>query len=144
MAVLGDIRCIQEILATHILDQYNRNNYQAQILAQCAFTQLMICLKDLVIKADNEQLRLDTTVINKLDFTDLVVKIRDAACHIESQDNMIGKSRLIFAMETHPSGDISYGYGAFNIFYHTGIVPAFHELKTRLVALTDYPANFFE
>ena len=142
--VSTDIFTIKNILATGILNEYQRENRQAQTLAMCAFTQLMVCLKDLLIKASNEGLRLDFKVGDKLDITDLVVKIRDAACHIESKDNLIGNSTFIFNMQTLPDGDIIYSYGQFDIRYHRGVIPLFNDVQKRLIPLTDYPPDFFK
>lgn len=142
--VASDIYHIQSIIETRILDQYQRDNYDAQTFALCAFTQLMICLNDMLAKAHYEGLRLNEPAGNGMDITDLISKIRNAACHIPSLNTRIGMSTVVFAMNTSPNGDISYAYGQFGIMYHTGVLPVFKRAKERLIPLTNYPSDFFE
>lgn len=128
-----DILIINRIIDAHILDEWHGDSPANQTFAHCAFTQLMVHLRDLLIKADREGLRLDhKQPRTALDVTDIVVKLRDAACHIESKDNFSGKSRFAFCCETLANGDIVYSYGTYAMAYRGAILTTFSEVQRRL------------
>ncbi len=82
----ANIRKIEELLSCGILEPVN----STKTILQCsAFIHLMICLRDLLSKAEKQGKRIswcDDVIVNAYvhDITDAVIAVRDACCHIDS------------------------------------------------------------
>jgi hypothetical protein len=95
--IQGSIRNCEEIFNSGI---FSANGIQSPLF-QAAVVHLLICLNDLVGKAKADGNRLTTTedidIFNEItDLTDLIIKCRNAACHISSTLNNIEENRFIF------------------------------------------------
>jgi hypothetical protein len=88
--VANNIRRIEDIFATNI---FAPDNLITNPLGKSAFIEVMICLQDLLAKADKISKRIsfkdDVQVYNTKakhkDITDLVFAIRNSCCHIQSE-----------------------------------------------------------
>ncbi len=144
-AVEYNIRVIEGILATGILDKYQRDNVHGITLASCAFTQLLINLSDLLTKASIEGLRLTFQPESvEIDITTQIVTMRNAACHSQSPESRLGLSIWKFGMETLFDGDIAYSYGRYGIAFHKALVPVFNDVRKRLTPLLMTPVDSVE
>src|SRR5690606_5707552 len=81
----GNIRRISELLSCRIFEPENSGH----LLQQSAFIELMICLRDLLHKAEKYGSRIsftDDVLTNSYvaDVSDAVTAVRDACCHIDS------------------------------------------------------------
>jgi len=125
-------------------------------LRQSAFTELMICLNDLLQKSKNEGLRIAFTdnvdiTPDISDITDLVNTIRNAVCHIHSPSHMLtdtikftfntayGKGAVakindIVITSDFPD-DIAFFFGKERIYMKRHIHRAFLEAKDKLLPL---------
>lgn len=89
-----NIRRINELLSCGIFDSVNSGN----VLQSSAFTDLIICLRDLLYKTEKyakrilftEEIMTNTYVH---DITDAVTAIRDACCHINSFKRLFDDKR---------------------------------------------------
>lgn len=142
--VASDIWSVHNILKTGVLNSYHHGDLASQTFARCAFTQLMIDLKDLLVKADREGMRLNAKIPGgQLDVTDMVVKLRDAICHTESPDSRLGKSKMTFESQTLPNGDMAYSYGGLTVGLKW-LVGVFSDVRSRLMPLTNLPPDMFK
>lgn len=153
-----DIRRIEKILDCGIFSQENARHP----LFQSAFIELVIRLRDLLYKSEALGKRIDFTedvVVledkngNKVveDVTDAVAFVRNAACHIESDKNLLDKDRQIATIFNVAIGktklmkindkelasdyedDICFFYGEQKLYLKRHIVRAFEEAKKSLI-----------
>jgi hypothetical protein len=123
-------------------------------LQQSAFIDLMICMRDLMHKAEKYTKRVDfadDVLINNYvkDVTDAITAIRDACCHIDSfkknfdgngnrGEYMVayGKCSLLkmddFEAKGEYADDIAVFYGRNRVYMRRHILRAFHQAKTQL------------
>lgn len=96
--ITNDIKRIQAVLETDIFEPNNRTNP----LKQAAFTEIIVCLHDLLQKAKGLKVPITfrddipQNILNKagnpMDITDYVSFIRNAVCHISSKTNTLSKT----------------------------------------------------
>ncbi len=138
---------IQEILDSGIFEKTNkRNTFQ-----QSAFIELMICMRDLLYKAEKYGKRIDfkdDIMVNDYvkDITDAVKAIRDACCHINAfqrnydDHNNRGSFNVMyckckpvklgsFEMYSDYNDDVAYYYGNIRLYLNRHIKRAFQEAK---------------
>ena len=123
-------------------------------LQQSAFIELMICLRDLLHKAEKYGARIsftDDVLTNPYvhDVTDAVRSIRDACCHIDSFKRdfdangnrgsylvAYGKCNLAkindLELKSDYDDDIAVFYGQNRLYFNRHIVRAFNEAQTVL------------
>ena len=147
---------IEKIIATGIFKPANAGNP----LVKSAFTELMICLRDLMEKTKTFATPIsfvdDVTLAPKLkinDVSDLITFIRDALCHIAATQkhfvvpNKIKASfNIVYGKGTlapHPGisltsdypDDICFFFGVEKIYLRRHVLRAFEETKRQLVPL---------
>lgn len=158
--IQNDINRIDVIFATNI---FSPENLKYHPLARSAFIDVIICLQDLLAKADKLKKRVafkDDVIVNNPkakhnDITDLVFFIRNAVCHIQSElhkvpettkaknirasyNTVIGKGEVTMYGVTFKSDyddDICFYFGEYYIYLIRHIVRAFEEVKPILVPL---------
>jgi hypothetical protein len=156
----GDILRIQELLACGVFNRSADNP-----LRQSAFIELVICLRDLLHKADKYSKRIDFTediLQNEYvkDVTDAVTAIRNACCHIDSFNRnfddfgnrgayivLFGRGRLVtfgdLQVRNDYDDDVAFYYGKNRLYLKRHIIRAFHEavqsLSPFLTAAPDSP-----
>lgn len=144
---------IRDLLNCGIFDRQNAG----AILQSAAFTELMICLRDLLHKAEKYAKRISFTtdvIVNKYvqDVTDLVTAVRDACCHIDSFKRLFddrgsrgaflviyGKGCLAkideLELKSNYDDDTAFFYGSNRIYMNRHIVRAFKEARSLLEPL---------
>ncbi len=146
---------VEQIVATGIFKPATAGNP----LVKSGFTELMICLRDLMEKTKKFGTRIsfvdDITLTPKSkikDISDLVTFIRDALCHIATKDHFIvpGKIKASFnivygkgTLAPHPgisltsdySDDICFFFGIEKIYLRRHVLRAFEETKRQLATL---------
>lgn len=149
------IRRIDELLGCGILEPAN----QRHVLAMSAFTELVICLRDLLHKTEKYVERVaftDEVLINAYvkDITDCVTAVRDAACHINSFKQRfddhgnrgsfnvaIGKCNFMrigdLELKSEYEDDVAYFYGANRLYLRRGIIRAYEEACVALRPLLE-------
>lgn len=144
-----DLERLGAILSSGIFQSAN----QKHPLLQSAITELLVCLNDLLQKCRAEGKRIDfnddVNVTDKVkDVTDLINKMRNAACHIPSGDRdfktergcgtnmfLVGygdTSGVIIAGEVLGgiySDDVFIGYGGHLVYINRHVVRAINEAK---------------
>lgn len=160
--ILMDVRRIQEILKTNIFAPENAMHP----LKQSAFTELMICLHDLLQKCKKSSVPVEFTeavdiTADVSNVTDLVSSIRGAVCHITSKTHQLhdeggkftfnvnygaGTFGLIGCVEIRSdfADDVCFFFGKRRIYLKRHIIRAFEEAKANLIPLTGYPLQFFK
>jgi hypothetical protein len=145
-----NIRRIQELLGSGIFERNNSKN----ILQSSAFIELMICLRDLLQKAEDHAERIsftDDVMTNDYvhDITDAVTAVRDACCHINSFKRLFddrgnrgsfmviyGKGNLAkignLELKSDYEDDIAFFYGKNRLYINRHIVRAFKEATALL------------
>lgn len=145
-----NIRRIQELLGCGIFEPKHASNP----LQQSAFIELMICLRDLLHKAEQYAQRInftDDVLQNKYvsDVTDAVTALRDACCHINSFKRtfddqggrgsymvVYGKGGLLklgdLELRSDYADDIAYFYGKNRLYMNHHIIRAFQEARNIL------------
>lgn len=138
-------RACMRLLDTGI---FNSQNVESP-LYEAAVTQILVCLSDLVQKADADGYRitiLDHVDINEdvKDVTDLITRSRNAACHISSPLQEIDTSRFRFcvavgkctaiqfgdfAMGCEFDDDIAVWYGRYRIYLKRHVVTVLNRLS---------------
>lgn len=148
-----DFRRIDSLLGCGIFDQQNTANP----LFQSAFIEVLICLRDLMYKAGKYAKRIDftddVTVRGDVkDATDLIKYVRDAMCHLDSDNHYIepgnmraslnvlfGKGTLLklhdFEQSSPYEDDICFFFGSQRIFLKRHIQRAVEESKNLLSPL---------
>ena len=94
----------------------NSGIFNASVLRtfqESVFTEIMIKLNDLLQKLDKLKNRIDfkDDVIGDMDITDLISKIRNAVCHMDSGEHILENNKFTF--------NIAYGKG--NILSINGV-----------------------
>lgn len=134
-------------------------------MKQSAFTELIICLHDLLQKCRKSGVPVEFT--EAVDITsdvanvaDLVASIRGAVCHITSKTHQLhdeggkftfnvsyGATTLAVIGDTEIKSefndDVCFFFGKRRIYLNRHIIRAFEEAKTNLIPLTGYPLHFF-
>lgn len=146
---------IEDILSTDIFLQKNANNP----LCRSAFIEVMICLRDLMYKADkfSSRISFDDDVVksqsNKInDITDVIKYVRDALCHLDSCNHYFensemkatfniayGRSKLCNvggnSQASDYEEDVCFFFGNQKIYLKLHILRAFKEAKNKLMPL---------
>jgi hypothetical protein len=126
-------------------------------LQQSAFIDLMICMRDLMHKAEKYTKRVnfvDDILVNNYvkDVTDAITAIRDACCHIDSFKKNFdgnrnrgeylvayGKCNLMKVNDFEAKGeyedDVAIFYGRNRIYMRRHILRAFHQAQAQLQPL---------
>ena len=149
----SSINRIDAILETNIFDLENKKNP----LVKSAFIELVICLCDLMHKAEKYASRIGfdedivkTDSIN--DITDVVVYVRDALCHLDPDNHYLeqgdhkatfniiyGKGSVLtlfdYVQESYYPDDVCFFYGSQKIYLNRHILPAVEEAKTKLLSI---------
>ncbi|MGI8638778.1 MAG: hypothetical protein ACR2MG_02340 [Pyrinomonadaceae bacterium] len=156
--IQSDISRIESVLCTTI---FALENHQHP-LRQAAFTELIVCLNDLLQKAKSFGVPVtfsdDIVLTNKiLDITDTVNSVRNAVCHIPSPLNLLVKNEetqiksvfgilygkvpsvIVFKGEDILSSDyeddICFTFGKFKLYLKRHIWRAFDEVKENLLPI---------
>lgn len=149
----NDIGRIQTLLQTEIFLPTNINHP----LCKSAFIDLLICLRDLMYKAEKYSTRInfddDVLKTDKIsDVTDLIKFVRDALCHpdiphhylvkgqIKATYNIaFGKCNLIqmgdITIKSDYDDDICFFFGEQKIYFKRHILRAYEEAKKKLLPL---------
>lgn len=152
-----NIRRIKAILGTDILSPDNAGHP----LVKSAFTELMICLRDLMAKTEKYGTRISFTddmvaTPEVFDITELTTFIRDALCHVGIYNHFIVPNRvkasfnIVYGKGTLANvggieftsefqDDVCYFFGIHKIYLKRHILRAFAEAETQLLALA--PSN---
>lgn len=148
-----DISRIEELLQTEIFLPANIRHP----LCKSAFIELLICLRDLMYKAEkySSRINFDDDVLKTdkiLDVTDLIKFIRDSLCHpdiphhylvkgkIKATYNItFGKCNIIqyddIIIKSDYEDDICFFFGEQKIYFKRHILRAFKEAKEKLLPL---------
>lgn len=158
--ILQDDLRIREILNSGIF----RPSNAMHPLTKSAFTELMVCLRDLLHKTDTYGTRIsftDDIVVTPQtkDITALVNFIRDALCHLHIYHHWVVPDRIkasfivLYGKRTHapflPDHDIvlvseyaddtCFFFGLQKIYLRRHILRAFAEAKMQLFPLPEFP-----
>jgi hypothetical protein len=147
------IRRTAELLASGIFLPQNRENP----LVRSAFIETLICLRDLMYKAEKFTARIsfDNDIAKNeriRDASDLIKYIRDALCHIDSENHYLetgnirasyniayGKITLVrigeFSQSSDYEDDVCFFFGSQKIYLKRDILRAFEEAKHKLLPL---------
>ena len=147
------IRRIDAIFQSDIFASAN----DAHPLVRSAFIEMLICLRDLMYKTEKYATRVafddDIVKSDKInDITDVVKYVRDALCHLDSDNHylekgnikatyniMRGKGTIVkigdFEQTSNYSDDLCFFFGSQRIYLHRHILRAFKEVKTKLIPL---------
>ena len=155
--IRDDINRIERILSSEIFDFENRKNP----LREAAFRELMICLRDLIWKADKYGSRIsftDDVILDSnlkiADVTDLIKFMRDTISHPETKNTAIpdpvvdatislavlyGKVSFYAINNILYSSDyedeICFYFGTQRIYLRRHIIRALEEAKAKLLPL---------
>lgn len=143
---------IDEILVSEIFAPVNF----IPPLRQSAFIELMICLYDLLKIGNKYKVRVkftDAVEKNIQDVTELVRLVRNAACHVQSEENRLPVIGLIPILNTHYSkgailrwyegdqeyvlesefdDDVCFFFGKYRIYLKRHIIRAIDEVSKNL------------
>ena len=148
-----NFRRVQQILNSNVFQPANASNP----LQQSAFIDLMICMRDLMHKAEKYTRRIDfkddvLTSGYVKDVTDAITAVRDACCHIDSfkksfdengnrGEYMVayGKCNLLkiddFEARGEYEDDIAVFYGRNRIYIRRHIIRALEQAHAQLAPL---------
>ena len=151
-----DICRIEELLRTEIFNTDNISNP----LRRSAFTEMFIHLADLLKKCEIYSSRIsftDDVIITPevKDITDLVINVRNALCHISSNNHMIKNTNLVITnnvvrgkgilfksgdivVASDYDDDICYCFGNLKLYFKRHIIRAFREAKQELLPLISH------
>ena len=149
----GNLNRIDAILETNIFAKENRK----QPLVKSAFIELLICLCDLMYKAEKYASRIsfdeDVVKTDKInDVTDVVEYLRDALCHLDSDNHYLeqddknatfniiyGKGSVLtlfgYVQESYHPDDVCFFYGSQKIYLNRHILPAVEEARSKLLSI---------
>ena len=144
---------INSLLSCGIFDSANSGN----ILQSAAYTELIICLRDVLHKTEKYARRVsftDDVIVNEYvhDITDAVTATRDACCHLNSFKNIFdghgnrgsfivihGKGNFAkfsdLEMKSEYEDDTAVFYGKNRLYINRHIVRAFKEATTLLAPI---------
>ncbi len=142
-----------QLINCGIFNDGNRNH----VLFWSAFIELMICLRDLLRKAEKYATRIsftDDVLTNDYvkDVNDAVVAMRDAGCHIDSFKKYLGRpqyrasfmvvkgrAKLLSIGDVELAADyeddMAFFHGTNRLYMRRHILRAFEEAKTLLIPL---------
>jgi len=143
-----DIKRIQEIIDSKIFSSENIRNP----LLESAFTELIIRLRDLMSKSEKSGNRIkfqdDIVKIDRVnDVTGAIAFVRNAACHIDSPNNIanqsgisifnvfFGKGKMQIGQKEYTSDyndDVCFFYGEQKLYLNRHLIRAFSEAKGAL------------
>ena len=151
----ADIRRIRELLGFGIFDQANSGH----VLQRSAFIDLVICLRDLLNKAQRYGTRVafaDDILTNDYvkDVTDAITAVRDARCHIDSFKHLFddhgnrgsylvvyGKGSFMkigdLELKADYPDDVAVFYGKNRLYLKRHIIRAFEQACATLLPLID-------
>lgn len=153
-----DVDRVQEILKSNIFAL----EYARHPLKQSAFTELMICLHDLLQKCKKSGVPVDFTeavdVTSDTNITDLVSGIRGVVCHITSKTHQLhdedGKFTFNISygacvlgsisgveIKSDFDDDVCFFFGKRKIYLNRHIIRAFEEAKANLIPPQDPTPN---
>lgn len=146
------IKRIETLFDTGIFHRRNMGNP----FVRSAFIETIVCLRDLLYKAERHATRVsfkdDVIETDKVkDVTDLVVYVRNAVCHINSDNHYVvpGRVRVTFNI-VYGQGDIAvdgeilrceypddvcFGIGKQRVYLRRHIARALREAKEQLIPL---------
>ena len=147
----SNLNRIDTILGENIFDVENKKHP----LVKSAFIELLICLCDLMHKAEKfaSRINFDEDVIKteKInDITDVVEYVRDALCHLDSENHYLeegdkkapfniiyGKGSVLtlfgYVQESNYPDDVCFFYGSQKIYLNRHILPAVEEARSKLL-----------
>lgn len=148
-----DIGRIQTLLQTEIFLPTNINHP----LCKSAFIDLLICLRDLMYKAEKYSTRInfddDVLKTDKIsDVTDLIKFVRDALCHPDIPHHYLVKGKIKatyniafgkcnfmkmddIIIKSDYDDDICFFFGEQKIYFKRHILRAYEEAKQKLLPL---------
>ena len=151
--IKSDIETIEKIIQTDIFMPNNIRN----VFMKSAFIEVLICLRDLMYKTERLSSRInftdDVVITNDVqDVSDLIKYVRDALCHIESQNHFIsntkvkatfniayGKCNIMqignISISSDYDDDICFCFGEQKVYLNRHILRAFNEAKKKLLPL---------
>lgn len=151
--IKSDIERIQVLLQTEIFLPANINHP----LCKSAFIELLICLRDLMYKAEKYSSRIsfDDDVIKSdkiSDVTDLIKFVRDALCHPDIPHHYLVKNQIKatfniaygkcnfmsfgdITIKSDYEDDICFFFGEQKIYFKRHILRAFEEAQQKLSPL---------
>ena len=146
---------IDNILSTDIFLQKS----SIHPLCRSAFIEVLICLRDLMYKADkfSSRISFDDDVVksqsNKInDITDVIKYVRDALCHLDSRNHYFENSKMKAtyniaygtsklcnvgsnSQASDYEDDVCFFFGNQKIYLKRHILRAFEEAKDKLMPL---------
>ena len=148
-----DIKRITNILSSNILAKENSQSP----LVRSAFIETLISLRDLMYKTEKYVSRIDfdndVVQTDKIkDITDLIKYVRDALCHLDSENHYIehgnikatynimhGKGTRLsigdFKQESDYEDDTCFFFGSQKIYLTRHIIKAFEVAKDKLLPI---------
>ena len=146
----SSIFTIKSLLSCGIFEPNNSGNS----LQSAAFTELVICLRDLLHKTEKYAKRIsftDDIITNEYvhDVTDAVTAVRDACCHLDSYKHIFddhgnrGSFNVIYGravlgkfgeveIKSEYEDDIAVFYGMNRLYFKRHIIRAFNEASNLL------------
>jgi len=126
-------------------------------LVRSAFIELLICLRDLMYKTEKycSRVTFDDDIVksaNINDITDVIKYVRDALCHLDSDNHYLEKGNIKatyninrgkgtiakigdFEQTSNYSDDLCFFFGSQRIYLNRHIVRAFEEVKKNLLPI---------
>lgn len=151
--IQSDIGRIKELLQTEIFLPTNITHP----LCKSAFIELLICLRDLMYKAEKYSTRInfkdDVTITDKVsDVTDLIKFVRDALCHPDIPHHYLEKGNIKatyniaygkhtimcindIEIKSDHDDDICFFFGSQKIYFKRHLLRAFEEAQQKLLPL---------
>jgi hypothetical protein len=129
-----DIYRISKVMGSGIFEPGNRRHP----LRQSAFTEVIILLHDLLQKAKDCNVpvsftdEVDTSLPDVNDITDLVAKVRNGVCHINSKNHRTDKSPKSTFNQSFVGDDLCFRVGRYKLLLEAHIIRAFKEVRQNL------------
>lgn len=148
------IKRIEKILNTGIFTPQNIGN----VFVKSAFIETLICLRDLMAKCEKFASRIsfndDVFITEKVnDVTDLIKYIRDALCHLDSNNHFLPDTNIkatynvlfgqgvgisidgVNIASSNYDDDVCFCFGEQKIYLERHIIRSFKEAKSKLLPL---------
>jgi len=125
-----------------------------------AFTEVMICLNDLMVKSDKFATRISFTddvdiTPEVYDATELIIFVRDAVCHIGIYNHFVVPNKIKagfnvaygkgsfplftgFVLVCPYENEVTFHFGLYRIYLVRHIIRAFEEAQKNLLPLLVY------
>ena len=149
----NDIDRIEKLIKTNIFQP----NHSDSIFMRSAFIEVLICLRDLMRKTEESSSRIcftDDVILtpNVKDVSDLIRYVRDALCHMESQNHFVAKTKTKATfniayrkgnfmkigdinLSSDYDDDVCFFFGEQRIYLKRHILRALTEAKQKLLPL---------